>query len=108
MQDCPECRRREMLASQIRGLADSMLIPVARATGLPPAVVQGFVEGTTVGAVDAARAPRKRKVSAYNRAYKKAFKRVSPRYKLKNGKWKKGGFKQAVKAAHKIAGGKKR
>lgn len=108
MQDCPECRRREMLASQIRGLADSMLIPVARATGLPPGVVQGFVEGTTVGAVEAARAPKKRKVSAYNRAYKKAFKRIAPRYKLKNGKWKKGGFKQAVKAAHKIAGGKKR
>ena len=51
---------------------------------------------------------KKRKVSAYNRRYKKAFKRVAPRYKLKSGKWKKGGFKQAVRAAHKIAGGKKR
>ena len=108
MQDCPECRRRDMLAAQMRAIADSMLIPVAAATRLPPGAVQGFVEGTTVGAVDAAAAPKKRKVSAYNRAYKKAFKRVSSRYKLKNGKWKKGGFKQAVKAAHKIAGGKKR
>ena len=50
----------------------------------------------------------KRKVSAYNRKYKAAFKKVAPRYKLKSGKWKAGGFKRAVKEAHKIAGGKKR
>jgi len=46
----------------------------------------------------------KRKVSAYNRKYKAAFKKVAPRYKLKSGKWKAGGFKGAVKEAHKIAG----
>jgi hypothetical protein len=50
----------------------------------------------------------KRKVSAYNRKYKSAFKKVAPRYKLKSGKWKAGGFKRAVKEAHRIAGGKKR
>jgi len=50
----------------------------------------------------------KRKVSAYNRKYKAAFKKVAPRYKLKSGKWKAGGFKRAVKEAHRIAGGKKR
>jgi hypothetical protein len=50
----------------------------------------------------------KRKVSAYNRKYKAAFRKVAPRYKLKNGKWKAGGFKRAVREAHKIAGGKKR
>jgi 2-phosphoglycerate kinase len=50
----------------------------------------------------------KRKVSAYNRKYKAAFKKVAPRYKLKNGKWKAGGFKRAVKEAHRVAGGKKR
>lgn len=43
----------------------------------------------------------------YQRAYRKAFAQVAPKYKLKNGKWKKGGFKAAVKAAHKKAGGKK-
>jgi len=43
----------------------------------------------------------KKRSTAYSRKYKKAFKSVSPRYKLKNGKWKKGGFKAAVKAAHK-------
>jgi hypothetical protein len=50
----------------------------------------------------------KRKVSAYNRKYKAAFRKVAPRYKLKNGKWKAGGFKRAVKEAHRVAGGKKR
>lgn len=97
-----------MLASQIRGLADSMLLPVATATRLPPQVVQGFVEGTTTGAVAAGKARRGRKATAYTREYKRAFKRVASNYKLKNGKWKKDGFKKAVKAAHKAAGGKKK
>jgi len=50
----------------------------------------------------------KKKVSAYNRKYKAAFKKVAPRYKLKSGKWKAGGFKRAVKEAHKMAGGKRK
>ena len=50
------------------------------------------------------RNPKKRKVSAYNRRYKAAFKKVAPRYKLKSGKWKAGGFRRAVKEAHKLAG----
>lgn len=45
----------------------------------------------------------KRKVSAYNRKYKAAFKKVAPRYKLKSGKWKAGGFKRAVREAHRLA-----
>tara|TARA_Y100001973_G_C5190824_1_gene330873 strand:- start:2118 stop:2399 length:282 start_codon:yes stop_codon:yes gene_type:complete len=48
----------------------------------------------------------KKKTSAYNRKYKAAFKKVSNKYRTKAGKWKKGGFKQAVKAAHKMAGKK--
>ena len=50
---------------------------------------------------------RKRKVTAYQKKYKAAFKKIAPKHKLKNGKWKKGGFKAAVKAAHRKAGGKK-
>lgn len=45
----------------------------------------------------------KRRSSAYSRRYKAAFKKVQKRYKLKNGKWKKNGFKAAVKEAHKMA-----
>jgi hypothetical protein len=50
-----------------------------------------------------------KRATAYQRRYKAAFKKVSSRYKLKSGKWKKGGFKAAVKAAHAQAkkGGKK-
>lgn len=47
-----------------------------------------------------------RKPTAYQRRYKKAFKEIAPKYKLKNGQWKKNGFRAAVKAAHKKAGGK--
>ena len=43
----------------------------------------------------------KRKASAYSRKYKTAFKKVASTYKNKNGTWKKGGFRKAVKAAHK-------
>lgn len=50
--------------------------------------------------------PKKRK-TAYQRAYKKAFDKVAPSYKLQSGKWKKGGFRAAVKKAHSMAGGKK-
>jgi hypothetical protein len=45
----------------------------------------------------------KRRASAYNRRYKAAFKKVAPRYKLKNGNWKSNGFRSAVRAAHKMA-----
>jgi len=50
---------------------------------------------------DSARA--KKRNTAYQRRYKKAFKMVSKRFKLKSGKWKKNGFRSAVKAAHKEA-----
>ena len=45
--------------------------------------------------------PRK-KTTAYQRKYKKAFAKVKPKHMAKNGKWKKGGFKAAVKAAHRM------
>ena len=49
----------------------------------------------------------RKKPTAYQKRYKAAFKSLTPKYKLKSGKWKKDGFKQCVKAAHKKAGGKK-
>ena len=58
-------------------------------------------EGATVAPT--ASAPKRRKTSAYNRRYRAAFKRVAPRYKLKNGNWKSNGFRSAVRAAHKVA-----
>ena len=41
-----------------------------------------------------------RKVSAYQKAYGKNFKRIAAGNKLKNGSWKKDGFKRTQKAAH--------
>ena len=101
--DCPDCRRNAMLAAQMRGLADAILVPVNALTRLPPGTTQAFVEGTTTGAVDAAKAPKGRKSSAYGRAYKRAFKRQAMKFKKQNGQWKKDGFKRAVRAAHKEA-----
>ena len=45
----------------------------------------------------------KRRTSAYQRRYKANFKKIAPRFKLKSGKWKKNGFKMAVKMAHKMS-----
>lgn len=45
----------------------------------------------------------KRRTTAYQRKYKAAFKKIAPRYKLKSGRWKKNGFKMAVREAHKMA-----
>ncbi len=45
-----------------------------------------------------AKQPR-RKPSAYQKAYAAAFKRVAPRFKKKDGSWRKGGFAAAGRAA---------
>ena len=95
--------QNEKMAAVLRSIADALLVPVATVTNLPPELVQGFVEGSTTGAVKAGKAKKGRKTTAYTREYKRAFKRVAPRYKKKNGDWKKNGFKATVKAAHKAA-----
>jgi hypothetical protein len=45
----------------------------------------------------------KRKASAYAERYGAAFREVAPKFKLKNGSWKKNGYRSAVRAAHKLA-----
>jgi hypothetical protein len=45
---------------------------------------------------------RRKKTTAYQRKYKKAFAKVKPKHMKKDGTWKKGGFKAAVKAAHRM------
>jgi hypothetical protein len=47
--------------------------------------------------------PKKKRSSAYSRRYKANFKKIAPQYKMKSGKWKKNGFKSAVKLAHKMS-----
>lgn len=45
----------------------------------------------------------KRRTTAYQRRYKAAFKKIASKYKLKSGRWKKGGFRSAVREAHRMA-----
>lgn len=76
--------------------------------GAPGQVVPQSIElNTPVGALPEPAKPKRRK-TAYQRRYKAAFKRIAKKHKLKSGKWKAGGFKRAVREAHKIAGGKRR
>ena len=63
--------------------------------------VQDVQEVVETMAVEETPKPRK-KTTAYQRKYKKAFAQVKPKHMAKNGKWKKGGFKAAVKAAHRM------
>ena len=46
---------------------------------------------------------KKRKPSAYNLRYSKAFKSIQNDFKKKNGSWKVNGFKRASNAARKLA-----
>lgn len=46
--------------------------------------------------------PARRRISAYQTAYGKNFKKVAPKYKKKGGGWKKDGFKRAQAEAHKL------
>ena len=54
-------------------------------------------------AIDIAARAKRKKPTAYQRRYKANFKKIASRFKLKNGKWKKNGFKMAVKMAHKMS-----
>ena len=77
--------------------------------GVPSPIARALADrackpAATAGAqqiISTAKKAVKKTTSAYNRKYKSAFKRLAPKYKLKSGKWKKNGFKSAVKAAHK-------
>ena len=71
---------------------------------------RGLSEGPQTGLVEAIRGDRTRKkkstrktkrgASASQKRYGRSFKRLSPKYKKKNGGWKKDGFKRCVRAAH--------
>ena len=91
-------------------LAMGIPLPIAMPLALNPEGTMTAVQeaGERVNTVleqpDVVAKKVKRKVkSAAKRAYSKAFKEVQSKYKLKSGKWKKDGFRRAVKEAHKLA-----
>ena len=60
--------------------------------------------GSTTAIIDTVVPPqKKRKASAYSKRFGKAFKKVSKKFKKKNGEWMKNGFRDAVRAGHKLA-----
>lgn len=57
-----------------------------------------------IGRIRASQARKpKRKASARSKKYGRAFKRLAPKFKKKDGSWKKNGFKACVRAAHRAA-----
>lgn len=90
------------------GVPLPIALPIAMNPESAKAGLQAGAQVFTQGAntvLDAVSSPgkTKRKASAYSRRYKAAFKKVAPKHKKSNGQWKKGGFKAAVRAAHRMA-----
>jgi len=63
---------------------------------------QGVAETQALQAESVAPVTKRKKTTPYQRKYKKAFAKVKPKHMKANGTWKKGGFKAAVKAAHRM------
>lgn len=63
-------------------------------------VQQALEEAPLTDLTNLARPSQMKQPSAYQKRYKAAFKKVAPKHKKKDGTWKKGGFKKAVKEAH--------
>ena len=104
MKDCPEC-----YTDGYRAGLEAMLQQV-REQGIPSEIEPGkrarleakYPEfGKARVNVPETHKP-KRKPTAANKKYSAAFKKLAPSFKLKNGSWKKDGFKNCSKASHKM------
>jgi len=92
------------LADQFAAVAKAAFI--AGATSELKKVARKAGKKTVSTTVDVAKAGGrsvKRKASEYSKRYGRAFKKVADKYKKKDGSWKANGFKNAQKAAHKLA-----
>lgn len=72
----------------------------------PPTITRGIDAESLAELLGLEAVPKRKKRkkrSAYHSRYSKAFKRLSPKFKKKNGSWKKNGFKNCAKAARKAA-----
>lgn len=94
----------EQMSRLLYALADTLIEVSQPAHRVPPPVLQTFVEGIAVGTADMVKGKKKgkRAVSAYNKAFGKAFKRQKAKMTKKNGDWKKGcNSKKCMLQAHK-------
>ena len=94
---CKNCAQNARLADRITQLADAIVVGGLTAAGVPSGIAKRAPGAVQAGAL--ALAKPKRKPSANNLAYAKAFKSVEARFKKKGGGWKKDGFKRAGAAA---------
>jgi len=87
---------RAFLLGVARGAAEQLPTPEQAGKSIGGRVTRGRSKATArTSPVKAAR-----KVSAYQKAYGKNFKKLAPKNKKANGSWKKDGFKRTQKAAH--------
>lgn len=82
-----------------REVIDMLLGIIGSASGSNPSGWVNLVPERTPAPLRSRKKP-KRKASTRSKKYGRAFKRLAPRYKKKNGGWKKDGFKRCVRAAH--------
>jgi len=93
----------EQMSRLLYALADTLLIQSPHTGPLSPALIP-LTEGIAVGTADMVKNKKKgkRAVSAYNKAFGKAFKRQKDKMTKKNGMWKKGCSPgKCMSAAHK-------
>jgi hypothetical protein len=106
---CPNCTRLERAIFQLIAPGDTLqtLQPVIEGAGVPlsPEVALALdrLAQPTQERIAMKAIKGKRKASAYSKRYGRAFKKVAKDYLKKNGGWKVNGFKNAQKAAHKLA-----
>lgn len=68
-----------------------------------PRARSAFTAGFIPFGEESPRTRKKARNTKYRRAYKAAFRKIKPSLMTKSGKWKKGGFKKAVRYAHSVA-----
>ena len=106
---CPNCTRLERAIFQLIAPGDTLetLQPVIEGAGIPlsPELAKALDRMAQPGteAIAMKTIKTKRKATAASKRYGRAFKKIAPQFKLKNGSWKKNGFRNAVRAAHKLA-----
>ena len=106
---CENCTRLERAIFQLIAPGDTLqtLQPAIAGAGVPlsPGLAMELdrLAQPTQEAVAMKAVKTKRKATAASKRYGRAFKKVAKDFKLKNGSWKKNGFRNAVRAAHKLA-----
>jgi len=92
----------DTISSALCGVMEQALIEKGVDATLAKTLAKKACEPTLQAVPGVARKGAK-KASAYAIRYGRAFKKVAKQFKTKSGSWKKNGFRNAQKAAHKLA-----